>query len=273
MHKKHLLTIITTGIVAVGCSDADPTYTILPGPIDPSLYVLPEDVSGTWYSRMEKNAVNCGMGEIIDAQTIVISQDSEDITMLVSSGDLYVGSVNGDIVEWAGSYFERGGTANFTSATLVFSADSGSGNAAWTWTNGTDSCNGTMALDVAKGMAQQESGSNSHPDVATPFDFVDNVAFFEGTLGNGLDRDDYFAFVAPADGSVQAELSHFDTSSSDIDLYLFDENMNELSASLSVDSFERVEASVTAGTTYYIKAETASISGPESYYLSVDFNN
>ena len=30
---------------------------------------------------------------------------------------------------------------------------------------------------------------------------------------------------------------------------------------------------VQAGTTYYIKVESASISGPESYYLSVDFNN
>ena len=272
MRKQLFILIFPAALLFAGCSDTDRPYTILPGPIDPSLYVLPEDVSGTWYSRTQKNAVNCGMGETIDAQTIVIDQHVEDITMLMSTGDLYVGSVDGDIVEFAGSYFERGGTANFTSATLVFSADSGSGNAAWTWTNGTDSCNGTMAIDVAKGMAIQESGSNSHPDVAMAFDFVDGVAFFDGTVGNGLDRDDYFSFVAAADGTVQAELSHFDTSASDLDLYLFDQDMNELAASLSVDSFEMIEAAVSAGSTYYLKVETATISGPESYYLSVDFN-
>lgn len=272
--RKTIITLLVPAVLMLaGCSDTERPYTILPGPVDPSLYVLPEDISGTWYSRTQKNAVNCGMGESVDAQVIVIDQHVEDITMLMSSGDTYIGSVNGDILEFAGSYFERGGTANFTSATLVFSADSGAGNAAWTWTNGTDSCNGTMAIDVGKGMAIQESGSNSHPDVAMQFDFVANVAFFDGTVGHGLDRDDYFSFVAAADGSVQAELSHFDTSSSDLDLFLYDEDLNELAASLSVDSFEMVESPVVAGSTYYLKVETASISGEQPYNLSVDFNN
>ena len=274
MNKRQISVVFIAAALAAGCSDNDRPYTVLPAPLDPMAVMQPPpmDVAGTWYSKTVNNAVNCGMGEKVDAQAIVITQNEADITMLMSTGDQYVGLVNGDIIEWSGSYFERGGTSNFTSATIVFSADAGSGNAAWTWSNGTDSCNGTMAIDVAKNLAQQESGTNSHPEVALPFDFVDGVSFWEGSVGNGLDRDDFFAFVAPADGAVQAELSHFNTSASDLDLFLYDEDMNELSASLTVDSFEKVEAAVAAGGTYYIKVETASIAGVESYYLSVDFN-
>jgi hypothetical protein len=223
--------------------------------------------------RIEQNAVNCGTGESIDAQTMVITQDGAEISILTSRQDTYVGTVAGDIVDWAGSYVERGGTANFTSATAVFSENGVDGNAAWTWSNGTDSCNGTMTVSAATDTAIAESFANSYPEIADEFVFDDGVAFFEGSIGVGKDEFDYFAFTADSDGTVQIELSHFDTTASNLDLILMDENIDEVASSRLSASFERVEATVTGGTTYYILVDSASLSGPDSYYLSVDMND
>ena len=203
---------------------------------------------------------------------MVITQEGADISILTSRQDTYVGTVAGDLVEWAGSYFERGGTANFTSATAVFSENGVDGNAAWTWANGTDSCNGTMSISAATDIALADSYSNSYPEIADEFSFVDNVAFFEGSIGEGKDEFDYFAFTAETDGTVQIELSHFDTGASNLDLILMDENLDEVASSRLGDGFERVDAEVTGGAKYYILVDSASLSGPDSYYLSVDMN-
>ena len=290
MFNRRLSLALLVGALTTGCSDVEPPYLMAPAPLQPLASepapepapepepepepepVTPADVAGTWYSRIEKNAVNCNAGEFIDGQTIVITQDDTEITMLASTGDMFVGTVNGDIVEWSGSYPEHGGMSDFTSATLVFSADSGAGNAAWTWSNGTESCNGTMAISAERDAAIQESDSNSRPKIADPFEFVDNVAFFKGSLGVGIDRDDYYTFTATSDAVVQAELSHFDTLSTDLDLILLDEGLVEIAISSYADRFEMIDAPVQAGVKYYIKVESRSISGPQSYNLTVDIN-
>ena len=119
---------------------------------------------------------------------------------------------------------------------------------------------------------------NSQPASADPFDFVDNVAFFSGSLGGsnstgtGRDKYDYYAFTPAADAVVQAELSHFDTLATNMELILFDENLVVVAISNSPDGFEMIEAQVEAGTRYYIKVETRSISSEVTYNLSVDIN-
>ena len=168
---------------------------------------------------------------------------------------------------------ERGGMANFTSATAVFTENGVDGNAAWTWSNGTDSCNGTMTISAATDIALEESFANSYPEIADEFAFTDNVAFFEGSIGVGQDEFDYFAFTAESDGTIQIELSHFDTSASNLDLMLVDANLDEVASSQLSDGFERVEAAVAGGAKYYILVDSASLSGPDSYYLSVDMND
>lgn len=274
MNIRPLSILFVAGILTAGCSDAEPPYMTLPAPMAAmeQPIVIPADVAGTWYSRVEKNAVNCGAGETVDAQVFVITQDETDISLLTSTGDLFAGTVNGDIVEWAGDYPERGGTSTLTSATLVFSAESGAGNAAWTWSDGTDSCNGTMAINVNKNAANEESSSNSRPTIADQIDFVDNVAFYTGSLGVGLDRDDYFKFSVADDAVIQAELSHFDPATTDLDILLFDEGLGQIAVSNSIDSFEMIEATVLAGQTYYIKVESRTLPGEVAYILSIDVN-
>lgn len=288
MRNKIIFPLIGLGTLMAGCVDSNPGYLNENLPIPPAAATpppeppspppppppqqAPNDVSGTWFMRIEQNAVNCGTGESIDAQTMVITQDGADISILTSRQDTYVGSVAGDIVDWAGSYVERGGAANFTSATAVFSENGVDGNAAWTWSNGTDSCNGTMTINAATDVALADSFANSYPEIADEFSFVENVAFFEGSIGVGQDEFDYFAFTADTDGTIQIELSHFDTSASNLDLILMDVNLAEVASSRLSDGFERIEAAVTGGAKYYILVDSASLSGPDSYYLSVDMN-
>jgi len=231
----------------------------------------PIDVSGTWYARIENNAVNCNAGEYVDAKAIVISQSGTEITMLTSTGDQFVGTVNGDIVEWNGSYPQWNGTADYTSTSMEFDAESGVGNAAWTWSDGVDSCNGTMAMTFSR-LAGGESASNSSADSADPFEFTDSVAFFQGSLGVGIDKYDYFAFTATADASLQIELSHFDTANSNLDLELRNGNDRRIVQADTLDNFEIIDAPVSAGRMYFIKVEAESIAGPDTYNLSIDFN-
>ena len=274
MNIRPISILFVAGALTTGCSDVEPPYLTPPAPMAAmeQPIVIPADVAGTWYSRTEKNAVNCGAGETVDAQVFVITQDETNISLLTSTGDLFAGTVNGDIVEWTGDYPERGGTSTFTSATLVFSAESGAGNAAWTWSDGIDSCNGTMAISVERNAAVAESAANSNPNIADPIDIVDNVAFIQGSLGAGTDLYDYFKLVAAEDGVLKAELSHFDTTSTDLDLLLLDVDLNTIDVSRRTDDFELIGAPVLAGQTYYIKVASRVTPGDVSYYLSIDLN-
>jgi hypothetical protein len=285
--SKHLVFIVLFACVAIlGCSDgnnrqsAPPTQTpppVTPPPVTPPPVtppptpVPPVDVSGAWFSRTVNNAVNCDLGEFIDAQALVITQDESDISLLTSTGDTFTGTVNGDIVEWTGSFDERGGTTTLNSLSITVSGDSASGNADWTWTDGTDSCNGTMAITASRDWAVEESQNNSNPGIADPLELTDGVAFATGTAVTVRDKD-YFAFVVAADSTIQVELSHFDLGVSNFDLELLDEDLNRVALSDSADGFEKVEAQFLAGDVFYIVV--LPISGPDgaSFILSIDAN-
>ena len=243
-----------------------------PPPPPPPPPPEPVDFAGTWYSRTVNNAVNCGLGEFIDAQTIVVTQDDTTITVSTSSGLIFTGTVNGDIIEWTGDIDERGGTTTINSFSVTVSGDSASGSAAWTWTDGTDSCNGTMEIAMNRGgWAVVESLRNSRPDIADIVELTDGIAFFTGEAIN-LNDMDYFAIVVAADSTVQAELSHFDLATVNLDLHILDDNLDPMAVSDSLDAFEIVEAQLLAGVTYYIGVLPISAPGAAPYVLSIDVN-
>ncbi|MGI9221644.1 MAG: hypothetical protein ACR2QS_11490 [Woeseiaceae bacterium] len=217
------------------------------------------------------NAVNCGVGEFIDAQTLVITQDASDISLLASTGDTFAGTVNGDIVEWTGSYEERGGTTTYTSLSVTVSGNSATGNADWTWTDGTDSCNGTMDISANRDWAVEESLSNSFPRLADPLEITDSVAFVIGSALTITDED-YFLFVSAADATVQVELSHFDPLTNNFDLEILDEDLNQVAFSNSIDGFEKAEAPFLTGDTFYVVVIPVSGEDGASYFLSIDVN-
>jgi hypothetical protein len=277
MSNRFVLTVLAFSATIVGCSNNDGSHPIMPvievvQPPPPPAPVKPMDVAGIWFSRIENNAVNCGNGVLIDAKILEVTQDESSITLLTSTGDTLSGLVNGDIIEWTGSYPEHGGTTTYTSASLVVSADAAAGNAAWTWSDGTDSCNGTMDISLGKDWGIPDDSRNSNPGIAQAFDFVDGVAYFVGAIAPATDPGDYFSFVLDADGMVQIELSHFDLLADDLDLELLDQNLNQIAVSNSSDAFDIIEAQLMAGGTYYIGVTPNAISANGSYLLSVDAN-
>ena len=221
--------------------------------------------------RIANNAVNCGLGEIIDASALFITQDTNDISLLTSTGNTFEGTVAGDLVEWAGEFDERGGTTTFTSLSVTVAGTSGTGNAAWTWTDGTDSCNGTMEITAAQDWGVADGDRNSGPALADPFAFTDNVAFFAGTVASAIDLD-YFSFTLDADATVQIELSHFDPANNDLDLQILNENLDIMQVSNSVDSFEFIEIDLLAGVNYTIGMTPVTVTGVITYNLSIDIN-
>lgn len=277
MSKRFVLLILFLGMPLYGCSSGDSVSPLLPTTPqdpdpDPDPGPDPVDFAGYWYSRTDNNLVNCGLDVVVDAQTTFVTQTGNDITLLTSTGAMLTGTVSGDIIEWTGDVETRGGTASFTSATLTVSLDSASGNAAWTWTDGTDSCNGTMDIVSNRDAVTDEISPNSGPHIAHAFDFVDGVAFFVGSVHETADDKDYYSFVAAMDGILQVELSHFDLASSDLDLEILDENSNLIAMSNTSDEFELAEAPVVAGMTYFIGVLATATVDVETYQLSVDVN-
>jgi len=108
-----------------------------------------------------------------------------------------------------------------------------------------------MDITASRDWGVAEGSRNSRPGIADSLTFADGVAFVTGSVVS-LQDNDYFSFAPDADGVVQAELSHFDLQTCDLDLELLDANFNQIAFSNSVDSFEMVEAQVLAGQTYYI---------------------
>jgi hypothetical protein len=277
MSRHLVLSLLFLGLFLFGCSSDQnlpvplPEVTAPPPAPPPAPDPDPVDVSGTWFSRTVNNAVNCGLGEFVDAQTIVITQDGTAIELLTSTGTTLAGTVNGDIVEWSGDIAERGGTTTIESASITVSADAASGNAMWSWTDGTDACNGTMDISVDRNWAVAESLRNSRPGLADPVVVTDSVAFVTGSV-IAIGDEDYFTFVLSADATVQAELSHFDTLAGNLDLEMLDENLDVVALSSSGDGFELVEAQLPAGSTVYIGILPTSNTADEPYYLSIDVN-
>jgi hypothetical protein len=216
--------------------------------------------------------VNCGLGVLIDAQANVIAQSDTDITLLTSTGNSFAGTVNGDIVEWMGDLTERGGTTTIESASIIASAESASGNATWSWTDGTDSCNGTMDITASRNASDLDVFSNSRLDIAQPITVTDGVEFVSGSLNIPSDPADYFFFVLTADATVQIELSHFDTQANDLILEIIDNEMNQFVFSDSADNFEIVEAQLLAGVVYFVGVRANTTTGTANYSLSIDVN-
>ncbi|MBT5219433.1 MAG: hypothetical protein HOI35_00380 [Woeseia sp.] len=112
---------------------------------------------------------------------------------------------------------------------MTVSGSSAAGNAAWTWSDGTDSCNGTMDITASRDWGVAEGSRNSRPGIADSLTFADDVAFVTGSAVS-LQDNDYFSFAPDADGVVQAELSHFDLQTSDLDLEILDANFNQIAS-------------------------------------------
>jgi fibronectin type 3 domain-containing protein len=110
-------------------------------------------VAGTW-AITESLTDNCPDPDV-DEWTATVTQNGTSVT--VSGGGVSrSGTLNGNVLTWSGSYLEDGGTTTVSSLTLTFSGDTVTGNATWSWTDGSSSCSGTSAIT---GIRMSRSGT------------------------------------------------------------------------------------------------------------------
>lgn len=104
----------------------------------------PEMVSGVWTITETVNAVACGEGTYQDTYTITVTQDGSDIAVSTPVG-LFEGKIDGNQLQWEGSYPEDGGIVTID-LTLTVNGNSLSGSSTWTWSDGSFSCSGTTSV-------------------------------------------------------------------------------------------------------------------------------
>lgn len=108
----------------------------------------PLDVAGVWtiVETSGENTCDEPVG-VVETYDVTVVQDGTDLTVTTPMG-VFTGSIDGDAVEWTGSFEEDGGTTTITLMDLTVSEDGTrvTGTADWTWTNGTFICEGTMSV-------------------------------------------------------------------------------------------------------------------------------
>ena len=107
-----------------------------------------DNVDGSWTMTDNVSASACG-SSYTDVHTVTLSQNGCSITAS-GGGNSLNGCINGSTINWSGSYPEDGGITTITSVTLTASGNSVSGNASWSWTDGSFSCSGTTSINGSK---------------------------------------------------------------------------------------------------------------------------
>jgi len=104
----------------------------------------PEMVSGVWSITETVNATACGEGTYTDTYNITVTQNGSDLTVSTPVG-VFDGQIDGNQLEWEGSYSEDGGIVE-VDLTLTVNGNSLTGSSTWTWSDGVASCAGTTSV-------------------------------------------------------------------------------------------------------------------------------
>ena len=114
------------------------------------------DVSGSWSVDETTATTNC-QGEVpgtTTTNTYALNLTGSTIT-LISNGNTYSGTMDGNRITGSASYPEDGGTTTASVDSIVAdSCDSFTGTTTWSWTDGVESCNGTTSLTGTRNPAQ-----------------------------------------------------------------------------------------------------------------------
>ena len=105
--------------------------------------------------------------------------------------------------------------------------------------------NYSLSVDI---QAATTSDAGNSFDAARIYDINQD---FAGTVGYGTDSNDFFKFVAPADGLFSARMTGL---TADLDLYLYDIHGNRLAAPFATGTTaETVSQAMSAGDVYYLR--------------------
>src|SRR5215470_1835943 len=110
----------------------------------------PASVGGNWTVTEASTSNTCG-DPVNPPYAITITQNGGSITVATPAGT-FSGSLNGQVLNWSGSYPDNGGTTTINSLSATVSGGTFNGTSNWTWTDGKTTCGGTTTFSsVAAG--------------------------------------------------------------------------------------------------------------------------
>jgi len=145
----------------------------------------PASVGGSWSIHEEVDASDCGKGSYDDDYQIDIAQSADEITVTTSIDEFpygaeFLGTVDGNHLQWNGEYPQDGGTVSVDHLSLTVDGDILSGTESWTWSDGASSCQGTTQVRGERPPTGGVGNSDS-PDEAPAFAGFD-LTLQEGTF-------------------------------------------------------------------------------------------
>jgi hypothetical protein len=142
---KHLLVIamMITVIVILACGDDDPVGGGGGGGGGGSCGT-PADISGTWKVVENETQNSCGPTES-NMFDVAITQNEDTVRVTTPDGT-FTGIVCGRTTTSSGSFPKDQGTATFTmTETIAQNGQTSTGSTTWSWTDGTNNCNGASS--------------------------------------------------------------------------------------------------------------------------------
>ncbi|MEL7025331.1 MAG: fibronectin type III domain-containing protein [Pseudomonadota bacterium] len=154
-------------LLVTGCGGGGGGGSDSPDPQPPAVPV----VAGEWQIS-ETLADDCGSSGTTNTYVATVTQNGSQV-VVTYGGVSRSGTMTGNELTWSGSYPEDGGTTTVSSLILNFSGDSATGNATWSWTDGTQSCSGTSSITATRLSTPAPAAPTDANAVATSSGSVD----------------------------------------------------------------------------------------------------
>ena len=182
------------------------------------------NVAGDWRITETLGGNDCGESGT-RAYLITVTTNGNSVTVRTDVGT-FTGTIDGDRLEWSGSYPEDGGSTTITDMDLTVSRDGNafSGTTSWRWSDGSFNCSGTTSVSGERtsgppgggggggGGATESEPNNTFADADTI-----GTGTVTGAVNSSSDGFDWFLFSAPTGGVYNVSLS-WSSAASDLDL-------------------------------------------------------
>jgi len=160
------------------------------------------DVSGTWSSTEEIDRSDCGVPNQTNSYTYELIQNGCAVTVKGKEPKVVV---RGDRIYWPARSFpgrQAGSTVTLEAGVSQVSGNQATGKRSWTWTDGTNSCSGTIVwTDIKQPRKDAELATTvpppTHRDQLTAKELLRDISKDDGPIQN-----DYFMPFEDADPAL-----------------------------------------------------------------------
>jgi hypothetical protein len=144
---KNLHYLCLVGVIALGLMTIVGTGGGGGGGDGPVVPTVCDDASGTWTTTEVIDLSGCGWPDETELGDYTVTQTDCSITVTDNNkAQSYTGTINGNRINWTGSWPEDEGGTTTASISLTLTGNDLSGSATWTWREGVDSCSGTTQI-------------------------------------------------------------------------------------------------------------------------------